>query len=186
LLSDLSVFLRQLVLNPRQTSALVPSSSALARAITAGLGPNTGRVVEFGPGTGKITKAILGRGVLPDNLSLIELNPDFAAHLQGRFPGTHVHVDGAQNVARHCAPGVDAVISGLPLLSMPDALRRAIVAGAFSVLRPGGAMWQFTYGPRPPLPDTVLAEMGLSATAGAKVWGNLPPAQVYILRRLQA
>jgi phosphatidylethanolamine/phosphatidyl-N-methylethanolamine N-methyltransferase len=184
--ADLAVFLRQLVLNPRQTSALVPSSAALAKAMAEGLGPDTGRVVEFGPGTGKLTQAILEQGVTPENLTLIEMNPEFADRLHRRFPGVTIHVAGAQDVARYCEPGVDAVISGLPLLSMPPALRRAIVEGAFSVLRPGGTMWQFTYGQRAPLSDALLQDLQLTATPGRRIWGNLPPAQVYALRRYHA
>ena len=41
------------------------ASRTLARAMTLGLGPNSGRVVEFGPGTGRFTEAILARGVRP-------------------------------------------------------------------------------------------------------------------------
>ncbi len=57
----------------------------------AGLGPQTGRVVEFGPGTGRFTEAILARGVPPANLTLFELDDEFAAHLRARFPGVTVH-----------------------------------------------------------------------------------------------
>ncbi|MDO9526006.1 MAG: methyltransferase type 12 [Gemmobacter sp.] len=177
--SDLALFMRQVLRRPQQVSALAPSSRALAMAMTVGLGPDTGRVVEFGPGTGRITRAILARGVAPENLTLIELNPDFAAKLRADLPGVRVIVAGAQEVAEHCKKGAGAVISGLPLLSMPVDLRRAIVTGAFAALRPEGRMVQFTYGPRPPLSDDIRTEMGLVIERGAMVWGNLPPARVY-------
>ena len=182
--SDLVLFLRQLARNPVQTSAIVPSSGFLARAMVAGLGPDSGRIVEFGPGTGVFTRAILKAGVRPDNLVLFEMNPDFAVHLRRKFPGVTVHVAGAQDVTRHCATGVDTVISGLPLLSMPPEMRRAIVGAAFNVLRKGGAMVQFTYGQNPPLDQKSCEVLGLRHERITKILFNLPPATVYVFRRL--
>ena len=181
--SDLALFLRQLILRPHQVSAIAPSSAELAAAMAAHLGgealPGDGRVVEFGPGTGKITRAILDRGVAPERLTLFEMNPEFVVQLRRRFPGVTVHEVGAQSVAARCGPGVGAVISGLPLLSMRAETQRAILAGAFAVLRAGGSYTQFTYGPRPPLNEAVRQELGLRVEKGLKVWNNLPPARVY-------
>ncbi|MGO8484702.1 SAM-dependent methyltransferase, partial [Rhizobium leguminosarum] len=39
-------------------------------------------VLELGPGTGAITKSILGRGVRPENLVAIEYSTDFHKHQQ--------------------------------------------------------------------------------------------------------
>lgn len=182
--AEFAFFLKQAVLQPKQTSSLVPSSQALARAMAADIGPDSGPVIEFGPGTGKITEAILDRGVRPHDLTLFEMNPDFAAQLRRRFPDVAIHITGAQDVAQHHPATAGAVISGLPLLSMPQALRHAIVGAAFDVLHPGGAFVQFTYGTRAPLSDVTLARLGLRVEVGKRVWGNLPPAQVYVLRRL--
>lgn len=181
--SDIAFFLRQLARNPMQTSAIAPSSALLARAMVAGLGPNSGPVVEFGPGTGAFTRAILKSGVLARDITLFELNPEFAVRLRARFPGVTVHLAGAQDIAKYCPPDVGTIISGLPLLSMPTAVCRAIVGGAFSVLRPGAAMVQFTYGTNPPIAKATLAALGLTAVRRTKVWINLPPATVYAFRR---
>jgi phosphatidylethanolamine/phosphatidyl-N-methylethanolamine N-methyltransferase len=183
-LADLAFFLKQAVLQPKQTSALAPSSKALARAMAQGLGPDSGPVVEFGPGTGRITQAILDTGVRPENLTLFEMNPEFAAKLRIRFPDVAIHVTGAQNVGDFLPATVGNVISGLPLLSMPRAVRHAIVLGGFSVLRPGGRFVQFTYGSQPPLSDATQQSLCILAERGVRVWGNLPPARIYILRRI--
>jgi phosphatidylethanolamine/phosphatidyl-N-methylethanolamine N-methyltransferase len=181
--SDLALFLKQAVLQPKQTSSLVPSSRALARAMAAHIGPHTGAVVEFGPGTGIITAAILDRGIPPAALTLFEMNESFASALHARFPRVTVHTDCAQNAPGLLPATIGAVVSGLPLLSMPRTLRREIVAAAFKILRPGGSFIQFTYGRRAPLTPDGLATLGLRATKGRKVWANFPPAQVYILER---
>ena len=85
--------------------------------------------------------------------------------------------------AQHVAPGVGAVISGLPLLSMPPHLRESIVQAAFDILAPDGVYVQFTYGPKPPLSPEQLARMGLVVTQGPKVWANIPPARVFRFHR---
>jgi phosphatidylethanolamine/phosphatidyl-N-methylethanolamine N-methyltransferase len=180
--SDLALFMRQLVRNPKTISAMAPSSRGLARAITEGIGPQTGRVAEFGPGTGVFTRALLDRGVPPHDLTLFELNPDFALALRTRFAGVTVVTGGAQTIADHCAD-VGAIVSGLPLLSFPAALNRAIFRGALAAMRPDGVFHQFTYGPTPPLPDEIRREMNLIVTPGPRIWRNLPPARVYTYRR---
>lgn len=181
---ETGLFLRQLLRNPRQISAIAPSSPALARAMAEGLGPQSGRVVEFGPGTGRLTEGILAAGVAPANLTLFEMNGDFVGHLRARFPGvTVVHAPAQAAVATMARHPVSHVISGLPLLSMPPALRAEIVGAAFAILAPGGQYVQFTYGPKPPLPPDETEAMGLTVTPGRKVWANLPPARVYRFTR---
>lgn len=181
--SDTALFFRQLLSNPKQVSAVSPSSVWLARAMTAGLTPHSGPVVEFGPGTGRLTEAILARGVTPHDLTLFEMNADFVRHLRARFPGVHVHHGPAQDAGDVLKGKVGKVISGLPLLSMPMPLRLSIIEAAFKVLEPAAAMVQFTYGLQAPLPPAELAELGLRLVEGPKVWRNLPPARVYRLYR---
>lgn len=181
---DQTLFLRQLLSNPRQVSAISPSSRFLARAMTAGLTPGIGPVVEFGPGTGRLTEGILARGVAPHDITLFEMNGDFVRHLRARFPGVTVHHGPAQHAVEVMAgKPVAKVISGLPLLSMPPALREAIVAAAFGVLAPGAAMVQFTYGNQPPLGAKSLDRLGLQAVTGPRIWRNLPPARIFRLYR---
>ncbi len=181
--SDLALFRRRLLRNPKQISAIAPSSRALATAMTDGLGPHTGRVVEFGPGTGRLTRAVLDRGIAPHDLTLFEMDAEFGHHLRKKFPSVHVYIGPAQDCTRKVAKGVKAVISGLPLLSMPVGLRRDIVMAAFSILAPGAPMIQFTYGLRAPLPAELIEELSLSVEVGALVWANLPPARVFRFRR---
>ena len=47
---------------------------------------------------------------------------------------------------------VAAVVSSLPLLSMPADVVSAIVGGVFKALPDGAALVQFTDGPKPPVP----------------------------------
>lgn len=181
---DVRLFLREALRNPRRISALAPSSPSLARAMAAGLGPRSGPVVEFGPGTGRLTEAILATGLPPARLTLFEMNEEFVRHLRLRFPAVRVIHAPAQEAPRLLAPVAERVVSGLPLLSMPPALREDIVAAAFAVLAPGGTMVQFTYGPSDPLTPGQLERLGLRIDRGPRIWANLPPARVLRLGRL--
>jgi phospholipid N-methyltransferase len=90
-------------------------------------------------------------------------------------------MDAAQLDRHHLFDGapVGAVVSGLPILSMPPKHVLAVLAGAFGVLRPGGAFYQFTYGPRCPVSRRILDRLGLKATCVGRVYLNIPPAAVY-------
>lgn len=147
--------------------------------MAADLGPDSGRVVEFGPGTGRFTREILARGVAPHDLTLFEVDGEFARYLRQSFPGVSVIEAGAEQAAGHVSPGVSRVISGLPLLSFPREQVTAILRAALAVLAPCGSITQFTYGPRPPVPEAVLTELGLRADPGRRIWANLPPARIY-------
>lgn len=149
-----------------------------------GLGPQTGRVVEFGPGTGQLTRAILAAGVVAADLTVFELDAAFITHLRQDFPGVTVHHHGADHAHEVVKPGVGAVISGLPLLSMPLPVATAILDAAFRILAPGAPYVQFTYGPKPPVPARILDQLGLRVETGPKVWLNLPPARVYRFYRI--
>lgn len=182
---DAALFFRQLLSNPLQVSAIAPSSPWLARAMAQGLGPDSGRVVEFGPGTGVLTKGILDAGVAPENLTLYEMNADFCQHLRRKFPGVTVHNAPAQSAPNTADAGVTAVVSGLPLLSMPLPLRESIVKSAFDILSPDGVYIQFTYGTKPAVSAEQLSRLGLMASRGQKVWRNFPPAHVHRFHRLK-
>lgn len=180
---EAALFLRQFLTNPLQVSSVVPSSRWLARAMAQGLGPNSGRVVEFGPGTGVLTEGILAAGVRPENLTLYEMSPSFTKLLRDKFPGVTIHNAAAQAAVGNLKPGVSAVISGLPLLSMPLAVRESIVKAAFDILAPDGVYVQFTYGTKPALSAEQMGRLGIKVSNGPKVWLNIPPARVFHFRR---
>jgi len=161
----------------------------LARVITQDISVKDGPVLELGPGTGVFTRALLARGIAQSDLTLIEYGPDFAQTLQLRFPEARVlRMDAAQLRRADLFTGapVGAVISGLPLLSMSPRKVIAILSGSFHYLRPGGAFYQFTYGPRCPVPRPILDRLGLKATHVGRALRNLPPAAVYRITRRAA
>lgn len=183
---DLIPFFRAWISNPLRVAAIAPSGNALAELITKEISSATGRVLELGPGMGVFTRALLERGVSETDLTLVEYGSDFVRVLDARFPNARVLWMDAAWLAREDiyegAP-IGAVVSGLPLLSMSPKKVMAILAGAFGYLRPGGSFYQFTYGPRCPVPRPLLDRLGLKATRVGRALANVPPAAVYRISR---
>lgn len=177
--SEKSLFLWQLLRHPSQVSAVVPSSRKLAREMAAGIPEGAVHVAEFGAGTGRLTRAILKRGVEPRNLHVFEINAAFAARLKLMFPSVRIHERPAQDLSHLGLPPLDAVVSGLPLLSMPEAVRDEIVATALEHLAPAGVFVQFTYGLMSPAPEALLRRFGFDYRRSRRIWSNIPPATVY-------
>ncbi|MEL6598727.1 MAG: methyltransferase type 12 [Pseudomonadota bacterium] len=182
--SDKYLFWTQMLRRPARIVALSPSSTDLADAMTAGLGTTSGPVIELGVGTGKITEAMLRRGVPEHQLHLFEIDAKFAAFLRRRFPGAKVHEAPAQTLQARGVQAAEATISGLPLLSMPGQVQHDIVDAAFGAMRPGGRFVQFTYGTSPPIERAVRDDLRLTWRTRGRVWRNLPPAQVYEFYRM--
>ncbi|MFC3694515.1 class I SAM-dependent methyltransferase [Chenggangzhangella methanolivorans] len=179
-------FLREWLAAPLRVGALAPSGATLARAITAEIGPEMGPVIELGPGTGVFTRALLDRGVAERDLTLVEAGSEFAVMLEARFPEARVlWMDASRLRAVDLFGGgqAGAVVSGLPLLSMSPRKVVAILDGAFRHLKPGGAFYQFTYGPGCPAPRPILDRLGLKASRVGRALSNVPPATVYRIQR---
>jgi phosphatidylethanolamine/phosphatidyl-N-methylethanolamine N-methyltransferase len=185
---EAALFLSRWLKAPNLIGAVAPSSRALARAMAHEIDPyGSGLIIELGGGTGSITQALLERGVAAERLIVVECDRALAAVLRHRFPSVKVvRGDAAELVALlqplsiRCA---DAVVSSLPLLSMPKPLRRRIVEESFELLGADGTFVQFTYGVASPL---AAPEFGLKAEIAERIWLNFPPAAVWRFRRLAA
>ena len=123
------------------------------------------------------------RGLAPERLELYELNAAFCDRLRQRFPGARVHNLPAQEMVNVGRGDLDAVVSGVPTLPMPDELQAAIVGAALAMMKPGAPFVQITYGALPPLSGAVRTRFGLVHDKSRRIWANLPPAQVYVFRQ---
>lgn len=180
--SERLAFFTAWLANPLRVASVVPSSARLAAAMTREVSAATGPILELGPGTGVFTRALLARGVAEEDLVLVESGPEFLGALRREFP--RARLLGIDAATLRSAPLFDArkagaAISGLPLLAMPTHKVAAILLGIFEQLEDGGALYQFTYGPRAPVPRRLLDQLGLQAVRIRTVLANLPPASVY-------
>lgn len=170
--------------NPLTTGAVSPSSPALARAMAEQVDPDCrGPVVELGPGTGVVTKALLNRGVAADRLIALEFNPDFCRMLHRRFDGVTIVNGDAYDLAGaldgHLEVPPSAIVSSLPLFTKPPKSRKALIDSALEILGPGGPFIQFTYALVPPVRRSAGA---YSITKSNWIPLNIPPARVWCYR----
>lgn len=183
-MSRSGLFLKETLRRPGEVVALAPSSRAVARRMTAGLERVSGPIIEIGPGTGSFTREILARGVPPSRLTLMEINIQFCASLKTQFPGVRVVNRPAQDIHALGLHNVGAVISGVPVLARPK-IQRDVVGRALDVMAKDGIFVQITYSLRAPISTAMQAELGIRADYRGMVLANLPPAHVYVFRRIQ-
>ncbi|HWU55715.1 MAG TPA: hypothetical protein VN175_09450, partial [Rhizomicrobium sp.] len=135
-------------------------------------------------GTGVVSEAILARGVPADRLTLVEYDEDMARHLAERFSRAHVIRGDAFDLDRLLGPRYSApfaaIVSGIPLLNHSMTRRQAYVTGLGRRLMPGAPLIQFSYGAQEP----VKAPPGYTVTRAATVLANIPPAKVWVYRKV--
>ncbi|MDM9620465.1 phospholipid N-methyltransferase PmtA [Rhizobium sp. S96] len=161
--------------------AITPTSAATARKMASVIRPDSGLpVLELGPGTGVITKAILKRSVHPRDLISIEYSPEFCRHLRHQFPEVDVRCGdafaldltlGAQRQAKF-----DGVISAIPLLHLPPEKRLSLVLDLLERVPVGRPVVQITYGLLSPV---VALPAGYEIRHLAFMMRNIPPAQLW-------
>ena len=179
-------FLASMLKQPGSIGAVAPTGKQLARAMANCIPVDLGLpVLELGPGTGAITKAILARSIPAADLVLVEYDLAFHAYLRNEFPGTNVlrgdAFDLGDVISHLPARQYSAVVSALPLLNFPVAQRRKLLRDCFSWLAPQGIFIQFSYGCRPPVaPIAGLCQL----KTGRWIFANLPPARVYQYTRI--
>ena len=178
-------FLGSLCRNPTQIGCIAPSSPALSRRIASLVDPWSANVLEIGAGTGAVTKALLERGVAPERLMALELDPYLAAYLRQQFPAIRVICGNAVRLGELLPEALrgklSCVVSSLPLRNMRPEIRADIVTAALDALAPRGQLIQFSYRLRCPVPYT---RVGITTERVERIWNNLPPATVWRFRKI--
>jgi phosphatidylethanolamine/phosphatidyl-N-methylethanolamine N-methyltransferase len=140
-----------------------------------------GAVVELGPGTGRVTRALLEAGVEPSRLVAIERDASFCKLLRERFPAVRIVSGKAralEALLQQVGVGpVKAVVSSLPLLTMTCEHRSAVLSQIAAVIGAEGVLVQYTYGMAAPVPPDLGAELGVIGERTNWVLANLPPAE---------
>jgi phosphatidylethanolamine/phosphatidyl-N-methylethanolamine N-methyltransferase len=178
-------FFRGWMDKPRAVGAIVPTSGVTARKMASVADPSSGLpVLELGPGTGVITKAILQAGVRPENLWSIEYSQDFVSHLRRVYPQVNVIQGDAFDLDRTLGDQrdtmFDSVISGVPLLNFPVERRVAYVEDLLDRLPAGRPIVQITYGPVSPVP---AGRGNYTVEHFDFILRNIPPSRLWIYRR---
>lgn len=186
----------------QKTASLVPSSRYLVRAMLAPLPLAAADcVVEFGPGTGAMTRALLEALPPTGRLLCFEVNPRFCAYIHETFSDPRLElVEGSATrlrteLAARGLTTVDAAVSSLGLTVMAEKEREAVVQGLVESLGPTGMFTQFQYlhsllphlqwgnGQMQQFRAAQFLQRYFSQVTTEVVWRNLPPALVVVCHR---
>jgi phosphatidylethanolamine/phosphatidyl-N-methylethanolamine N-methyltransferase len=175
------LFLLRALRNPRQLGAVAPSSRHLGALLAKHAGfDDQSPIVELGGGSGSLTRSLIKAGIDPARLYVIELDAELAAYLKMAMPHVNVIHGNATELARILPKDVigkvNRVVSGLPMINMPELIRRQILESCFDIMAPEGAYVQYTYSPR----SSIDAETyQLNKKRLGTVFLNLPPATIW-------
>jgi len=193
-------FVKEFVRQPKVMAAVAPSSRKLAAKMVEGLDVAHARaIVEYGPGLGTFSKAVIDRIDLAGatwkpgeeggcRFIAIERNERMAELFRQRFPGVSLFHDDAANVRAICESqgltSVDYVVSGLGWPSFSDDLRLRILEATAEILKPGGEFRTFGYHVGLLMRGawhfrSTVRRLFSKVTISEVVWGNMPPAFVY-------
>lgn len=172
------LFIQEFLTRPGSIGAICPSSRYLAKqmALQVPVGDD-GLVIELGGGTGVITQALLNRGIAPQNLLVVEFSSPFVQRLRQRFGNLDIIHGNAADLCQLVPQGrkVKAIVSSLPLCSLPPTVTKTILQQWQTLLQHDGIAIQFSYHLRTPKWRDYISP---NHTHSKIVWANLPPANI--------
>ncbi len=180
-LSSWMLFAREALRNPRAIGTVFESSTRLAREIAQFVPLNeSGLILELGGGTGKVTEALLERGIAPERLVSVEQSASLAEYLHKRFPKVRIIKGDAVHLSQllgNDSQRVSTIVSGLPFRSLPHAVGHGIIKQIEEILPEKGLLIQFTYDLSG---QTTYLPHHFKNVSHKIVWSNLPPARVNV------
>jgi phosphatidylethanolamine/phosphatidyl-N-methylethanolamine N-methyltransferase len=175
------LFLLRALRNPRQLGAVAPSSRHLGELLAKHTAvDDTSPIVELGGGTGSLTRVLISAGIDPSRLYVIELDNALANYLRIALPHVNVIQGNATDLENILPPEivgkVKRIVSGLPMINIPEPVRRKILESSFKILESEGAFLQYTYSPRSSINAKAYQ---LKKKRLGTIFRNLPPASVW-------
>lgn len=177
------LFFRQFLRAPAQTGSLCPSSRFLARALANAALENDmgGLLVDLGSGSGVISRELLRLGVSPRRILAVDISECLVPLLRKQCGTIRFRAGDARNLGLYlgeypCTLRVQAILSSLPLRTMPERMLAETMREIHSVLHDrGGVFVQYTYAL---WQDDALSTYGFQLRANRIVPMNMPPALV--------
>jgi len=166
--------------------AIAPSSKRLGEMMLLEFKPGD-VVAEIGPGTGALTRVIRQRLAEPGHYQGFDINREFIEKLRTDFPDLKFIQDSAENLPAHFGEGkqADYIVCSLPWTIWPGEHQAKILDGIMAPLKKGGYFVTFCYWPTLYAPSglglrKLLRKRFKNVELSKVVWGNIPPAAVYI------
>lgn len=187
-----SKFFTTFIRNPGEIGSVSPSSQQLASAMISSKVADEKReqiIVEFGPGTGAVTQAIVHSATNTDHLVAFEINPTFQKLISSNYPEIDLRPVSASDINNELKKEnqVDHIISSIPFTFLPESVALEILKQSHIALRPGGSFTTFLYAHSMLLPKNKrfveMAQSTFSTFESKLVVRNLPPAVVLRFRK---
>lgn len=178
---EAQLFFKRALKNPKQLGAVLPSSRFLGALMAqhANIDPSL-PIIELGGGTGSLTQSLLDAGVSPQRLYVIELDEELYQYLKKKFPQVNVILGNAtelETILPDVVLGnVGTVISGLPMINIPQDVQKKIFTSCFRIMKTKGKILQYTYALHSPVNATQLS---VYKNRIGTVFFNIPPATVW-------
>jgi len=188
--SDRLAFLVQFLRRPRQVASIVPSSRSVERQLAATVAGATGVVVELGPGTGGVTRALLASVSPEARFIAVELNPVLAARV-ARIPDPRLVVrcgsaeDLPEILRDQGCSSASVIVSGLPFSTIPRTRALRVLEAIDRSLAPGGEFIAYhARGTLERLVGTQVEGSRLELVHQRMAWLSIPPLRIYRWRRV--
>jgi phosphatidylethanolamine/phosphatidyl-N-methylethanolamine N-methyltransferase len=181
MLTEAALFFGLWLRKPLQIAAICPSTppvgAAMARLVDISC---PGPLLELGAGSGSITRGLVEAGWPPERIIAYEREARLVNILRRDLGGVVAVIGDANDLeAQLTRLGIDqlsAVVSSLPIKWFPLEAQRAVLRSCFARLGHGGRFLQLTNAFSSPLP---IGRLGIGGREAARVWHNLPPAQIW-------
>ncbi|MEI8396612.1 MAG: rRNA adenine N-6-methyltransferase family protein [Rhodospirillaceae bacterium] len=175
------VFFKSWLANPLTMGSIIPSSIGLRKLVSQNTtcGPDE-IVVEFGGGTGAITRALLEAGVPAQRIWSIEIDSELASFLHQTYPDVNVIHGDCRETEKFIGPDlvgkVGTLVVGIPMVMLPIEMQKEVIAAIFRVLPKGKRFLLYTYCATSPLD---MKKLGLKGKRLGWTPRNFPPASVW-------
>jgi phosphatidylethanolamine/phosphatidyl-N-methylethanolamine N-methyltransferase len=183
------VFARNFLRHPLTVGTFAPSSPFLVRRLMRAIDWSRVRtVVEYGPGVGTITTALLRRMHEDARLLVIESNGEFCAFMQQHLDDPRLFVEhgSAEHVQESLAKaglgGADLVVSGIPFSTMPGKVRARVLDATADALSAHGQFLVYQY-TRSVLPHL---EGRFRVVSQDTEWRNAWPMRLFLCEKSDA
>lgn len=142
-------FIKQTIKNFKTTGAIMAVRKNTAKQLVNLTEIHKSKyIVEFGPGTGKISEELLKHLPIDGMLFLVECNPEFVKLLEQKFYNESrviVIDDFAQNFNPVKNLKFDLAVNSIPMSLLPETARLSIYQKIKDILKPDGTFVQYQY-----------------------------------------
>jgi phosphatidylethanolamine/phosphatidyl-N-methylethanolamine N-methyltransferase len=180
----LYLWFKNYIKHPLEIGAIFPTSSITSKLMASELEiKNDLIIVELGPGTGKITEAILDKEVNNKDLILVEINDEFSNALKLKYPNVKVFSEDAvtflTNFEERYKRKIDIIISAIPLVSLDKKTNDLLCELAMKNLSSKGKFIQITYYIKCSFSKNIIKKFQLKKSLVGISLINIPPAFVW-------